>query len=75
MAEEYGMDRHGLDGKTGSFFASRANIAPIAFLAIDGFLLATERRAHLIGPRRIAAAFGLSAAPRLYAWVRRYRQL
>lgn len=40
---------HGSDhgGKRG-FFASRANIVLIAFLAIGGFFLITEHRAHLI---------------------------
>jgi len=43
------MEHGGHDGKTRAFFASRANIVLIAFLAISGFYLVTEHQAHLLG--------------------------
>jgi hypothetical protein len=42
------MDHSSHDRGKGGFFTSRANIALIGFLAIGGFFLATEHRAHLI---------------------------
>ena len=34
---------------TGSFFASRSGLVLLGFLAIGGFSLLTEHRAHLLG--------------------------
>jgi hypothetical protein len=42
------MDHGNHDRGKGGFFASRANIVLIGFLAIGGFFLVTEHRAHLI---------------------------
>lgn len=42
------MDHNSHDRERGGFFASRANIALIGFLAIGAFYLVTEHRAHLI---------------------------
>ncbi len=42
------MDHSSDDRGKGGFFASRANIVLIGFLAIGGFFLVTEHRAHLI---------------------------
>ena len=44
--EHASHDSH--DGARGGFFASRASIVFFAFLAIGGFFLVTEHRAHLI---------------------------
>jgi hypothetical protein len=43
------MKHDSQDRKAGAFFASRANIVLIAFLAIGGFYLVMEHRAHLYG--------------------------
>lgn len=42
------MDHGSHDGEMRGFFASRANIVLIGFLAIGGFFLVAEHRAHLI---------------------------
>ena len=42
------MDHNRHVREKGGFFASRANIALVGFLAISGFYLVTEHRAHLI---------------------------
>jgi hypothetical protein len=42
------MDHNGHDREKGGFFASRVNIVFIALLAIGGFYLVAEHRAHLI---------------------------
>lgn len=39
---------HGTHDREGGTYASRANIALIGFLAIGGFFLVTEHRAHLV---------------------------
>ncbi|WP_394004080.1 DUF2933 domain-containing protein, partial [Xanthobacter versatilis] len=44
---EFRME-HGGHGGEGGFFRSRANWVLIGFLAISGFYLLTEHRAHLI---------------------------
>lgn len=43
------MEHGNQDRKPGSFFVSRANLVLIGFLAIGGFYLVTEHRAHLYG--------------------------
>ncbi|MBS2132107.1 DUF2933 domain-containing protein (plasmid) [Burkholderia thailandensis] len=43
------MDSGNHDHKAGGFGLSRANIVLIAFIAIGGFYLVTEHRAHLWG--------------------------
>ena len=48
MLMEFGMEHGNRDGGRSGFFASRTNIALIGFLAIAGFFLVTEHRAHLI---------------------------
>lgn len=42
------MEHGSHDGGTRGFFRSRANLVLIGFLAIGGFFLVTEHRAHLI---------------------------
>jgi len=42
------MDHSNHRGEKNSFFASRANLVLIAFLAIGAFYLVTEHRAHLL---------------------------
>jgi len=42
------MDHGGHDHEKGGFVASRANIALVGFLAIAGFFLVSEHRAHLL---------------------------
>lgn len=42
------MERGDHERETGGFFRSRANLVLIGFLAIGGFYLVTEHRAHLI---------------------------
>lgn len=42
------MDHSNHGRKDGGFFASRTNIVLIGFLAIGGFYLVAEHRAHLI---------------------------
>lgn len=42
---EHGNPNH----KTGRFGLSRSNVVLIAFIAIGGFYLVTEHRAHLLG--------------------------
>lgn len=42
------MDHGSHDGGKSGFFASRINIVLIGFLAIAGFFLVTEHRAHVI---------------------------
>ena len=42
------MEHGNHDGGRGGFFASRTNIALIGFLAIAGYFLVTEHRAHLL---------------------------
>ena len=42
------MEHGGHDGAKPGFFASRANIVLVAFLAIAGFYLITEHTAHVI---------------------------
>lgn len=42
------MDHGSHDSGKPGFFSSRANIVLIGFLAIGGFYLVTEHRAHLI---------------------------
>jgi hypothetical protein len=48
MLAEFLMENGGHDGGARGFFHSRANLALIGFLAIGGFFLVTEHRAHLI---------------------------
>ncbi|CAN7791984.1 DUF2933 domain-containing protein [Caballeronia sp. LjRoot34] len=43
------MERGNRYRKAGTFFVSRANLVLIGFLAIGGFYLVTEHRAHLYG--------------------------
>ncbi|EIF32170.1 Protein of unknown function (DUF2933) [Burkholderia sp. Ch1-1] len=43
------MEHGNHERKPGGFFVSRANLVLIAFLAIGGFYLVTEHRAHLFG--------------------------
>ncbi|HHX4058154.1 TPA: DUF2933 domain-containing protein [Burkholderia contaminans] len=43
------MDHGSRDHKASHFGFSRANIVLIAFIAIGGFYLVTEHRAHLLG--------------------------
>lgn len=42
------MEHGDHERETGGFFRSRANLVLIGFLAIGGFYLVTEHRAHLI---------------------------
>jgi hypothetical protein len=42
------MDDFSHDSEKGGFFASRANIVLIGFLAIGGYFLVTEHWAHVI---------------------------
>lgn len=41
------MEHGGFGSKTRRFFGSRANVALLGFLAIGGFYLIAEHRAHL----------------------------
>lgn len=43
------MDHDHRAGGNGGFFASRANVVLVAFLAIGAFYLILEHRAHLLG--------------------------
>lgn len=43
------MDHRDHGGDNQSFYSSRANIVLIGFLALAGFYLVTEHRAHLLG--------------------------
>jgi hypothetical protein len=43
------MEHGNHDRKPGGFFVSRANLVLIGFLAVGGFYLVTEHRAHLYG--------------------------
>lgn len=47
MSMHYHEDNH--NAPQGSFLASRTGLVLICFLAIGGFLLFTEHRAHVLG--------------------------
>lgn len=46
---EMGVENGGHGGGMRGFFSARTNIVLIAFLAIGGFYLIAEHRAHLLG--------------------------
>ena len=48
LSVELRLDHGGHSGERPGFFASRANIVLVAFLAIAGFYLITEHTAHVI---------------------------